>query len=69
MKLREFLNTCTNEIDRYCIYFDQDAWDELIPDVEASSMRELENALVSINRRVVAWFVDVNFALHILVSR
>ena len=68
MKLREFLNTCSNEIDHYCIYFDQETWDEMMPDVEASDMRELENQLVTINRYVDAWFVDANFSLHILVS-
>lgn len=68
MKLREFLNTCTNEVERYCIYFDQEAWDELIPDIEVFSMQDLRNAIVSMNRPVYSWFMDANWSLHILVD-
>ena len=68
MKLREFLNTCTNDLERYCIYFDQENWDELTPDIEAFDMRDLSNAIVSTNRVVDAWFIDANWSLHVLVS-
>ena len=68
MKLRELLNTCQNEIERYCIYFDEDTWYDLIPDVEVFNKQDLKNALVSLNRYVDAWFVDANWSLHVLLS-
>ena len=68
MKLANFLNSCQNEIERYCIYFDDDAWENSIPDIEAYNFRDLKNALASTNRYVDAWYVDVNWSLHILVS-
>jgi len=59
MKLREFLNTCQNDIEEYDLYFEDVEWGNWEPAEVFYSMRDI---------RVDAWIVDANFHLHVLLS-
>lgn len=67
MKLREFLNTCQNDIEEYDLYFEDVEWDNWEPAEVFFAVRDIRNALL--DRTVVdAWVVDANFHLHVLLS-
>ena len=67
MKFRELLNTNQNDLEKIYIYFDEDQWDNAMPEIAVRDIRDIPNADYILKLTVDAWFVDTNFNLHVLV--
>lgn len=67
MKLREFINTNQNDLEEIYIYFDEDQWDNDMPEIAVRDIRDIPNVDYVLELTVDAWFVDTNFNLHVLV--
>ena len=66
MKLREFLNTCQNEWTSVNVYYDEDDMGDGYPEYTFEDMRQVDDT--TLNKYVDAWYMDVNFSLHVLLS-
>ena len=66
MQFKEFLNTCQNELTSVNVYFEQEDWDDLVPEFTFDDMRKAKDEYYY--REVEAWFIDANFSLHVLLS-
>lgn len=66
MRLREFLNTCQNDWEGVCLYYDEEAWEDTIPDFEFTDVRECDSTCLGY--AVDAWYMDANWKLHILLA-
>lgn len=68
MKFRELLNTNQNELEWIYVYFDEDQWENEVPEYTTKDIRTVPNIDSDLNMYVDAWFVDANFCLHVLLS-
>jgi len=66
MNLQELIASNTNELDSIYIYYSQDAYDNLEPDVESDGNGNQVDEL-DCRCLVDSWFMDVNFCLHVLI--
>jgi len=65
MILRQLINTNYNDGD-INIYLSSEAFDDLTPDYTTSDARKISTRYL--NQEVLAWFVDANFTLHVLID-
>lgn len=67
MKLREFLNTCQNDLAAIHLYLDDEEWEEATPRYSVSRMRSIDDA--DLEGYVDAWSLEnKGTELHILVT-
>lgn len=67
MKFRELWNTNQNDLEQIYIYLDEDQWENEAPEeMLAADMRGVSDGYLRMY--VDAWFIDVNFVLHVLLS-
>lgn len=70
MKFQEFINTNANEISMFYFYFGDEPWDEMEPEIEVADLRDIDtkDRKKVFSSYIDQWFVDANFALHVLLS-
>ena len=66
MKLKEFLNTNQNDWVHIYIYYDLDDYENETPEETYRDMRDIDK--VKLGWYIDAWYMDVNFNLHVLLS-
>lgn len=62
MRVVDFVQSCQNEPSVIYIYHSEDEWENDEPSEVFDRLDE-----ITLRTRVLAWYMDANFALHILV--
>ena len=67
MTFHELIKTNENDLESFMVYFTSEQWDNDTPEYVVDYPDQLPNFREALKSKVLAWYVDTNFTLHVLL--